>query len=579
MPVYDRPASPTSPDGEKKGGKVSKSVHKADLKRKRHAAQMEKNMRPLLWSALLSLVFASLTILFMLKAVPWIFFAVKNNVWEVVKWYKGAELLAEDIINERTLELHVELTQGMFKDQFLQKAPVMFAVLGTLKKVHYEQLNSTLAGKLHGDKELTFVDQSAPSGMQTSTLDAFLQAAQTAGMQEECRADPDEDDETTTAGADGKSCASGRATFVEYVEGAEHILKSCGIDNTIMRVAGKPSPQQQQSKAKAAPPDLGGPLQMLLARSGRGPAFRQGRQFWAEAVHGTLQWVLFHPQSLPAAGYGANETMSAWMTHVYPKITARDAPVLVSQSPGQVIYVPEGWFYTYSSATPLAAAVMQQSAVEQVGSPLYCLQEGRRRLSLGDVHGAQEVLMAGVDKTMRTGAGQWIAYLTSLMGRAGVEGPTGDGRGRIPFHLLLELGAVYTAQGETSLAEVAFRDAISYNARYTPSFELYIGSVLTGLEEDMRGELRKLHPKSPKACSERAIQDYVKEAAVKVSAALALAKTSKSCSAKLESMQTQAQLELFAPHAGSGQFCHAQLLQRQPKLALRPSVGGSKEEL
>jgi len=568
----ERPGSPTSPGVGSPDGKlkVSKSVHKAELKRKRHHAQMEKNMQPLLISALLSICFAGVAILIMLKAVPWAFHTFQSSVLDGVKWYKGAELLAVDIISERTLDVHSQLTQSNFKEQYLNKAPVLFAVSGTLKKKHYEELQNTFGGKQHGEVELHYVDYSAPRGIQTCTLESFLQLAEADGMQEECTADPDEDEEAapstaTSTSTVGKTCAAGRATFVEYLEGAEHVLKLCGINNTVVRSLSKSS---LNPNAHAVAPDLGGPLQLYIARNGRGPPFRQGRQFWAEVVHGKLQWLLFHPQALPAAGYGVNETLSAWMAAVYPKVTARDAPVLVTQEPGQVIYIPEGWFYTYSASTPLAVAVGQQSSVEQVGSPLYCLQEGKRRHALGDLQGAREILLNGIEKTKRSGTGVWMAYLASLAGRPGIAGPLGDGRGRIPFELLLELGEVYARQGEVSLAEVSFRDAISYNARYSPSFVLYVNAVLTGLEEDLLLELRKLSPKSKSAkpCSEKTMSDTVKEAALKVNAAIALAKTSKSLTSELESMHKHAQTELFMPHAGSGKFCHAQLRERQQKL-------------
>ncbi len=545
--------------------KVSKITAKADARRKKQLAQMEKNLRPLLLSVILSICFTCAGTYALIKIVPWGFHGLQNSVLEAVKWYRDAELLAEDVLHERTLEVHVNLTQNEFKDRYILKSPVIFPGK-SLQSGQYEQIFGVISGGQHGQVEVVVGNPTIKEEQYNSTLREFLKYEYKGSIQHDVSA-------ASSNSIKNATCRNIR--WEGYIDSATDVLRACGLDQTALRLVGKSVPRAHAS-SKPIVPDLGGPLQLLLARNNSGPPFRQAPQLWVEVLQGQLHWVLFHPQSLPAIGYSTSENLAEWMKTVYPTLTSREAPLVATQEAGQIVYIPEGWFYAYSSTSLLTIAIAQGAPFEQVGSPYNCLQEGRRRRAIGDLQGAQEILDVGIQKSTRTATSKVLAYLNSLSGRADMMGPIGDGRGLVPFFLYLELGNAFNALGQVAKAEVAYRDAISSNHRFAPSYVRYLTAVMAGLEEVFRAEWQKLHPRSAKPCSETSLRNAAKEATGKINAAIVLARTSGALTPQLLEMQEKAQNELLAPHDSSGHYCHAQLWERH---LTRQAEPGERDEL
>lgn len=593
------PSSPSSPSDCKVAGskgsqgskkKMSKAECKAEAKKKKVFRTMSRNIWPLVMSALLSITFACVGTYLLIYIFPWMFNAFQKGVLQTLQWYKGSELKASDIVEERTLKVRSDLSLTSFKDSFLHQSPVLYVSHALPKAQHHHLLKALFtAGQSpqqeYGDMDLHVMSPGSAQakGEYTTTLRKFIESASASAgagadadvhASTQCIEDKDEDDERGKS--DVEYCKiTTPPPAAEYVEGAEALLRSMGIDSSslLSRSSSSSSSKKQASTALANVPDLGGPLRLSITRANRGPPFRQGVQLWTEVMYGQVQWVLFHPQSLPAIGYSVNESLSQWMDSVYPHISSRDAPVLVMQRPGEVLYVPEGWFYAYraDADSPVAAMLVQEAKLTQLGSLYNFLVEGRRRLELGDATGAKEILQSAVDKS-KTG-GSFLSYfsgLTQIMGRTTVmDNPTGNGRGRIPFTLLLELGTVLNAQGETEAEEVAYRDAISFNSRYAKLYELYVSAVIRGAEETAlieRSKVKRLSTKDSKGkvknkgmpgCSETAVKAIFEEARKKLGAAIALARASSAVTFTLEELELKA-MSLFAPQtqaSGAQLYC------------------------
>ena len=202
--------------------------------------------------------------------------------------------------------------------------------------------------------------------------------------------------------------------------------------------------------------DLGGAYKFTTVHNGSGPPFRQSRHRIFEVIEGSTKWVFFHPNALPTIGYSHVDHYTIWMQEVYPLVSPLFSPLQLILRPGDVLYIPEGYYYTYTAESASASMVLQEALFEDAGAELYCLHEGDKRLAASDFTGAAKLFSMGLELKDKTGRGQ----------------------GRYSHRLLMSLGNVHEMLGSFESAETAYRDAISQNARHISAYESYMAVVM-----------------------------------------------------------------------------------------------------
>lgn len=202
-----------------------------------------------------------------------------------------------------------------------------------------------------------------------------------------------------------------------------------------------------------------------------GPPFRQGKHMVAEVFEGTLHWALFHPNAVPTVGFRENEGLGAWMSDTYKLVSPLFSPTEVYQHPGEVLYIPEGYFYAYKGhesseseggGTTLSSVVMREAPLPDVGTEYYALVEGRKRLAIRDYDGAIKLFRMGLDLELEVPSN---------------DASVSSGQGRRSYALLSALGDTHRLTGDLEEAERAYRDALSQNARQVTTFAKYMSVV------------------------------------------------------------------------------------------------------
>ena len=100
------------------GKKVSKVEQKSLNRKRRLEKAMLKNVKPLVISAVLSMIFAGLLIYVALNVLPWVWARTSDGIIEGVKWYKSKEMLASDIEDKGLSVASEEVSLQKFEDEY-----------------------------------------------------------------------------------------------------------------------------------------------------------------------------------------------------------------------------------------------------------------------------------------------------------------------------------------------------------------------------------------------------------------------------------------------------------------------------
>ena len=69
----------------------------------------------------------------------------------------------------------------------------------------------------------------------------------------------------------------------------------------------------------------------------------------------------------PAGGSGPNAVptypVTFWWSEIYPKLEAAHKPIECMQHPGDLIYIPEGWFHSVINVDDVVAASFQNRSM------------------------------------------------------------------------------------------------------------------------------------------------------------------------------------------------------------------------
>ena len=98
-----------------------------------------------------------------------------------------------------------------------------------------------------------------------------------------------------------------------------------------------------------------------IGKAKSGLAFHQHTQSYNELIHGEKRWYLYAPGAIPKEGFSPWETHIEWLDVVSPSLAQKDRPLEVTQRPGEVLYIPEGWYHATVSLSDLTVAITQQT--------------------------------------------------------------------------------------------------------------------------------------------------------------------------------------------------------------------------
>ena len=206
------------------------------------------------------------------------------------------------------------------------------------------------------------------------------------------------------------------------------------------------------AEAPAVGQPVTGIITIALGGDKQGIPFHWHGDAYSVQLHGAKLWVIFAPGQMPSSGFLLSETLEQWLEgrqhqRVDENLAIPSAYQCV-QKPGELLYVPEG-FYHATSCIGDAVAITQHS-VDNVHGSAYDLY-----------HNASDLLTEWLDLAKRKfhtrpATKQKLTDAASLLERALKLDSTNS-------EILLKLEFVAEARGDTRTAIAILRRALKVN--------------------------------------------------------------------------------------------------------------------
>jgi tetratricopeptide (TPR) repeat protein len=97
----------------------------------------------------------------------------------------------------------------------------------------------------------------------------------------------------------------------------------------------------------------------LLGKAGSSVAYHKHSRSICGVVHGAKHWVLYHPFTTPPGGINPSWSQAKWLTHVAPRLKDDDRRLECIQKPGEILYIPDGWFHAVANLQDTVAVTIQ----------------------------------------------------------------------------------------------------------------------------------------------------------------------------------------------------------------------------
>eukprot|EP01116_Phalansterium_solitarium_P001765 TRINITY_DN11583_c0_g1_i1.p1 TRINITY_DN11583_c0_g1~~TRINITY_DN11583_c0_g1_i1.p1 ORF type:complete len:490 (-),score=157.25 TRINITY_DN11583_c0_g1_i1:55-1524(-) len=108
---------------------------------------------------------------------------------------------------------------------------------------------------------------------------------------------------------------------------------------------------------------------IAIGKTDAGIPYHFHGQAWNELLFGRKRWFLYPANSPPAGGYSDYRGQDSWVRDNYPKIKeAGHMPHECFQLPGDVFYVPEGWYHATVNCGQTVAVASQVQSNDQLQS-------------------------------------------------------------------------------------------------------------------------------------------------------------------------------------------------------------------
>eukprot|EP00747_Dinoflagellata_sp_TGD_P170962 gnl/TRDRNA2_/TRDRNA2_203822_c0_seq1.p1 gnl/TRDRNA2_/TRDRNA2_203822_c0~~gnl/TRDRNA2_/TRDRNA2_203822_c0_seq1.p1 ORF type:complete len:563 (-),score=89.94 gnl/TRDRNA2_/TRDRNA2_203822_c0_seq1:75-1763(-) len=98
----------------------------------------------------------------------------------------------------------------------------------------------------------------------------------------------------------------------------------------------------------------------LLGAPRSGVAFHRHTAAVHLTMHGVKRWLLYPPQANPPGGVHGSWPIFDWLRNVYPDLKESQKPLECIQKPGDVLYIPEGWYHAVVNLADSVAVSLQR---------------------------------------------------------------------------------------------------------------------------------------------------------------------------------------------------------------------------
>jgi tetratricopeptide (TPR) repeat protein len=122
-------------------------------------------------------------------------------------------------------------------------------------------------------------------------------------------------------------------------------------------------------------------LFFALGTNGSGIQFHEHYETWNLLLSGKKRWFFFEPQQLPPGNVFVSDLVH-WLQHVAPKLEGRERPFECVQEPGQIVYIPEGFYHATLIEGGVSIGVAGQ--LMEGRSKAYSLAQSAKHMVLGN---------------------------------------------------------------------------------------------------------------------------------------------------------------------------------------------------
>ena len=437
------PTNPADMKTHKKSSTRKKENRRKGAGEGAHAQFLRKNWKNIAFSALISMWVGLLATFFVWKVGPILINYVQDGILELMAYLRGTgdkSMMTRSEAdagggNRKYIYAHDNATYADFSDQYYQREPGLFYG-GIIGAAVYKDVMKVVKGG--SGKKIIVHDGRKNSAVGSKKSFNEFRKIQTPVVEEEPL-----------------------GTKLLYMEESSELLPKTVASRGLAK---EPSGNMNNWTWL----QFDGDVKLASVHKEYGPPFRQGRHLIVEVLEGSLHWAMFHPNAIPTIGFREDEGLREWLGGTSLLVSPLFAPLEAHLTPGQVLYVPEGYFYSYKAQSSPTSFISREVAMEDVGTELYALVEGRKRLALKDYSGAAKLLNMGLEIDLKVAS-------DATRGK--------HGQGRRSFELLSTLGDTYWLMNDLEKAEYAYRDALSQNARQVKTYAKYMKVVLTRYEK------------------------------------------------------------------------------------------------
>ena len=186
--------------------------------------------------------------------------------------------------------------------------------------------------------------------------------------------------------------------------------------------------------------------------NGTGMNFHYHRQGWSYLLKGRVKWIVFPPNMIARGFDPVTDNLKKWMTEVYIKLRKAQRPYIINQLEGQIVYIPEGYYYATITTSNESISISQLSSFEEAGGFLSYKIDGLKRYNAGDYKGALKSFTLGSK----------VLY---------------------DFSLLYDQALCHEALSDYKQAEDMYKQTLKRNHRYSPAYvrliRLYLSNKTT----------------------------------------------------------------------------------------------------
>lgn len=126
-----------------------------------------------------------------------------------------------------------------------------------------------------------------------------------------------------------------------------------------------------------------GAARLAIGPEGTGTSFHMHGVTFAQLFFGLKRWSLYGPGASPRSGYNPDASHTDWLREVYPTLSVSERPLECVQTPGDVLFIPDGWEHATLNLGQTVAAAFE--APPTPGSAQQLFEEARDALIGGSL--------------------------------------------------------------------------------------------------------------------------------------------------------------------------------------------------